>query len=107
MFRCLSGSDGECQFWHIKLLNVAKEWLKCRREVIEEIVKYAKVYDDISNVAYKSSIGAEEININLSWLNAIELRAFALRIVYPNIRYAVAILTNSKRTSRFVPILME
>jgi hypothetical protein len=41
-------------------------------KVIEEIVRYAKVYDDIRNETFESSSGAEEININLSWLNEID-----------------------------------
>lgn len=74
-------------FYHIRMIwhpeklrqDILKEFRKFVIDpiddpikVIEEIVKYAKVYDDIKNAAYESSSGADEININLSWLNEID-----------------------------------
>ncbi len=42
------------------------------KKVIDEIVKYADIYDDIINSSYESSNSAEEINRKLSWLNHID-----------------------------------
>lgn len=42
------------------------------KKVIDEIVKYAGIYDDIINSSYESSNCAEEINRELSWLNHID-----------------------------------
>lgn len=42
------------------------------KKVIDEIVKYADIYDDIIHSSYESSNSAEEINIKLSWLNHID-----------------------------------
>jgi len=41
-------------------------------KVIQEIMEYATVYDDIKNEKYESSSGAEKINITLGWLNKID-----------------------------------
>jgi uncharacterized protein with ParB-like and HNH nuclease domain len=41
-------------------------------KVIQEIKKYAIVYDVIRNEEYESNIGAEEINTKLAWLNKID-----------------------------------
>ncbi len=42
------------------------------RKVIEEIVKYGDIYEDIKKPAYESDFGAEAINAKLRWLNQID-----------------------------------
>lgn len=42
------------------------------RKVIEEIVEYGDIYDDIKNAEYSSDSYAEEINAKLRWLNHID-----------------------------------
>jgi uncharacterized protein with ParB-like and HNH nuclease domain len=74
-------------FYHIRMIKhpekLRKDILKEFRQfvidpiadpikVIQEIIKYATVYDDIRNEAYESSNGAEDINKKLSWLNKID-----------------------------------
>lgn len=74
-------------FYHIRMiahpeklrLDILKEFRRFVIEpiadpltVIEEIVKYAKIYDNIRNAEYVSSSCAEEINIKLKWLNEID-----------------------------------
>jgi uncharacterized protein with ParB-like and HNH nuclease domain len=74
-------------FFHIRMIKqetklregILKEFRKSvvapftdSMDVIEEIAKYARIYDDIRNSSYKCDREAEVINSKLSWLNKID-----------------------------------
>lgn len=42
------------------------------RKIIDEIVEYGDIYEDIRKPAYESDFGAEAVNAKLRWLNQID-----------------------------------